>query len=238
MSIPVLRPNPSRLAQRWITRSRSLAQAPSWKKKMSEETFSASDALIVPKLASLAFWYSCVPILRWPVSVIVVCGLIRPLFERRQRRHRLERRAGRIAGLGHAVEQRRAGVVGGQELVGLLRDRLGEHAGVEAGLASPCRGSRRRAGPSRSRRPRWSGTRSWRSPARAPRRRPSGGRSRASASAAGPAWARSPRSCAARRGSRTRRRSRASSRRRRAGTCRSVSSSPLWPIRVPCSIPL
>ena len=45
---------------------------------MSEETFIASDALIVPKLASLAFWYSCVPIFRWPVSVIVVRGLIRP----------------------------------------------------------------------------------------------------------------------------------------------------------------
>jgi hypothetical protein len=31
------------------------ARAPSWKKKMSELTFSASEALIVPKLASLAF---------------------------------------------------------------------------------------------------------------------------------------------------------------------------------------
>ena len=38
---------------------------------MSEETFRASDVLIVPKLVSLAFWYSCVPNFQWPVSVIL-----------------------------------------------------------------------------------------------------------------------------------------------------------------------
>ena len=45
--------------------------APSWKKKMSEETFRASATLIVPKLAWPAFWYFCVPSAQWPLSSIV-----------------------------------------------------------------------------------------------------------------------------------------------------------------------
>ena len=32
----------------------------------------------MPKLASLAFWYSCVPNSQWPVSSILSLGLIRP----------------------------------------------------------------------------------------------------------------------------------------------------------------
>ena len=45
---------------------------------MSEETFSASDMSIGPKLALLAFWYSRLPYSQWPGSSICSVGVIRP----------------------------------------------------------------------------------------------------------------------------------------------------------------
>ena len=57
------------------------------------------------------------------VAVVVdrVAGLDQARLERGQRRDRLERGADRIRGVGRAVEQRRAGRVGGQRLPGLRR---------------------------------------------------------------------------------------------------------------------
>src|SRR5689334_20296032 len=61
-----------------MTRPRSLAWAPSLKKKMSEDLAIAVRTSIEPNTAFLAFWYSLPPYSQCPGSSILRVGVISP----------------------------------------------------------------------------------------------------------------------------------------------------------------